>query len=96
MAHLLKWILVPASLVFGSSPTPAHDWYPTVCCSDKDCRALIEENGETVTEATPGWQLWDGRTIEHNFAGLSPDGQFHLCEAPSRRIICFFAPPRGS
>jgi hypothetical protein len=96
MAHRLKWLLALALLVPGSSTALAHAWYPTSCCSDKDCRVLIEENGETVTEVAAGWKLWDGRTIERGLAKLSPDRQFHLCETPGKRIICFFAPLGGS
>jgi hypothetical protein len=96
MASPLNGLLVSASLVLGSSTAPAHDWYPTSCCSDRDCRAPIEENGETVTEVVPGWKLWDGRIIERSRARLSPDRRFHLCETPGHRVICFFAPPGGS
>ena len=74
----------------------AHDWYPVSCCSDKDCRALIEESGETVRESAEGWTLWDGRTIARGIAKLSPDRRFHVCESPAKTILCFFAPPGGS
>jgi hypothetical protein len=75
----------------------AHDWYPVWCCSDRDCRALIEERGETVLETPEGWQLWDGRLIERGGAKPSPDRQFHLCEeSTTHAIICFFAPLGGS
>ncbi|SCZ14566.1 hypothetical protein SAMN02927923_04563 [Microvirga guangxiensis] len=83
-------------LLLGSSTALAHDWYPASCCSDKDCRALAEESGETVAETRDGWQLWDGRGIARGIARLSPDQHFHLCESPARKIICFFAPPGGS
>ena len=88
--------LVLVSLVFASSIALAHSWYPTSCCSDRDCRALIEEDGETVTEFAQGWQLWDGRTIARRLVKLSPDRRFHLCETRSKTILCFFAPPGAS
>jgi hypothetical protein len=96
MLRRLEWPLALASLVPGSSTAVAHSWYPTSCCSDRDCRALIEENGETVTEIAQGWELWDGRTIARRVVKLSPDRHFHLCETRSKRIICFFAPPGAS
>jgi hypothetical protein len=75
----------------------AHDWYPSWCCSDRDCRPLVEEKGETVLETPDGWRLWDGRLIERGGARQSPDRQFHICEEPTTKaIICFFAPVGGS
>jgi hypothetical protein len=85
------------ALLFASAPSVrAHDWYPVNCCSERDCRPLIEANGETVLESSQGWQLWDGRIVSRGSAKMSPDRQFHLCETLSHRIICFFAPPGGS
>ena len=96
MRRSLGWPLAFISIVLGSSAALAHSWYPVSCCSERDCRALIEEIGETVTEFAGGWKLWDGRTIARQIVKLSPDRQFHLCETPSHRILCFFAPPGGS
>ena len=42
--------------LFGSIPSIPHDWYPLDCCSNKDCRALVEINGETVLEVPEGWR----------------------------------------
>ena len=96
MLRCLEWPLALLSLVLSSSTVLAHSWYPTSCCSDRDCRALVEEIGETVTEFADGWKLWDGRTIARGIVRLSPDRQFHLCETRSHRILCFFAPPGAS
>ena len=82
--------------LFGSVPSIAHDWYPLDCCSNKDCRALVEIKGETVLEGPEGWRLWDGRIVSRDRAKLSPDGKFHLCETLSKSILCFFAPPGSS
>jgi hypothetical protein len=71
----------------------AHDWYPAACCSEKDCRPLVEAKGESVLESAKGWELWDGRTVPRDTAKLSPDGHFHLCESTAKTILCFFAPP---
>jgi hypothetical protein len=98
MTRCLQWsrVLALTALVLGAPAALAHDWYPRACCSDRDCHALVEENGETVTETAEGWKLWDGRIIRRGLAQLSPDQRFHLCETPAKRIICFFAPPGGS
>ena len=89
-------VLGAAAALFGSATATAHDWYPPSCCSDKDCRALVEVGGESVTETAEGWQLWDGRTVRRGFARPSPDGKFHLCETGAKAILCFFAPPGSS
>jgi len=75
----------------------AHSWYPAWCCSDHDCRELVEAKGEIVAETREGWKLWDGRLIARPYAKPSPDGKFHICEEPTTKaIICFFAPPGAS
>lgn len=83
-------------LLTGSVAT-AHEWYPSWCCSDRDCRALSEERGETALEAPDGWHLWDGRVVSRRYGKPSPDTHFHLCEEPTTKaIICFFVPPGSS
>lgn len=97
MARLLRPAVTCATLlVLGSSASTAHDWYPTSCCSEKDCRPLTEAKGESVLESVEGWKLWDGRTIPRRKARVSPDGKFHLCENSAKHILCFFAPPGAS
>jgi hypothetical protein len=96
MRRSLAWPLAVIPMILSSSAPLAHSWYPVSCCSERDCRALIEEIGETVTEFAGGWKLWDGRTIARRTVKLSPDRQFHLCETPAHYILCFFAPPGGS
>lgn len=86
-----------AIVVFGTGPAGAHSWYPAWCCSERDCRELVEAKGETVLETPAGWQLWDGRIVHRKEAKPSPDNHFHLCEEQmTRAIICFFVPPGGS
>jgi hypothetical protein len=81
---------------FGSPAALAHDWHPLSCCSAKDCRPSADAMGESVLASLAGWELWDGRVITRNTAKVSPDGKFHLCEIPSRKILCFFSPPGAS
>jgi hypothetical protein len=91
-------IMVLALTLIGvpSLPSAAHDWYPTACCSEQDCRALVEAMGETVLDGAGRFELWDGRTVDRERARPSPDGRFHLCETTAGRILCFFAPPGAS
>ena len=94
-----RWHVVALCSVVGllsSASAKAHSWYPLSCCSEKDCRALIEAEGEIVSETAEGWRLWDGRLVKRGTAKPSPDGKFHLCEARSRSILCFFVPPGSS
>ena len=91
-----RTILVVAGWLL-SAPALAHSWYPTWCCDDHDSRELIEARGETVTETEDGWRLWDGRLVGRDYAKMSPDAKFHICEEPkTRAIICFFAPQGAS
>lgn len=97
MARQRIFALVSTVILFlNGSQAMAHSWYPFECCSDRDCRELAEEKGETVSETPDGWQLWDGRIIARGIARPSPDKKFHLCETESKTIICFFAPPGAS
>ncbi len=91
----LFWMLVPCAALYAlsSSVSVAHSWYPITCCSERDCRPLTDAKGESVLESPEGWELWDGRAIPRREAKASPDGKFHLCENPAKRILCFFAPP---
>ncbi|MBF9235168.1 hypothetical protein [Microvirga alba] len=89
-------IVSTVTFFLSASLAMAHSWYPAECCSDRDCRELAEDKGETVDETPDGWQLWDGRVIERGIAKLSPDKKFHLCETESKTILCFFVPPGAS
>jgi hypothetical protein len=89
--------MIAAAASLLSAPAVSHSWYPAWCCSDKDCRELVEGNGETVSEIPEGWRLWDGRLVPRKNAKLSPDAKFHICEEKATKaIICFFAPPGAS
>jgi hypothetical protein len=93
----ILWNLLLLPCLQLPSAGHAHDWYPAWCCNDKDCRALSDEKGETVSEAPDGWHLWDGRIARRGYAKPSPDTKFHLCEeATTRAIICFFVPQGSS
>ncbi len=80
-------------LAVSATASLAHDWYPISCCSEKDCRPLMEAKGESVLESMAGFELWDGRTVARQSAKVSPDGKFHLCENRAKQVLCFFAPP---
>jgi hypothetical protein len=91
-------VMILTAVIWALSlcPAIAHDWYPASCCSDHDCRELVEDKGEVVSETPKGWLLWDGRLVSRGTAKLSPNGKFHLCETATKSIICFYAPPGAS
>lgn len=96
MASVKALAIAAMACVLGGA-SYAHDWYPTWCCDEHDCRELIEARGETVTETAEGWRLWDGRLIGREHSKMSPDAKFHLCEeVTTKAIICFFAPQGAS
>jgi hypothetical protein len=97
MAPCKATSILLAACLAGVPEAVAHDWYPAWCCNERDCRELIEDIGETVSETPQGWLLWDGRIVSRKSAKPSPDHRFHLCEElTTKAIICFFVPPGAS
>lgn len=86
----------------------AHDWYPALCCSGKDCHPTGAAEGAREPAAqwtAEGWRLHDGKTFKHKDVQQSPDGLFHVCRRngdPLGEVIhvdgkpCVFAPGLGS
>lgn len=86
----------------------AHDWYPPLCCSGRDCHPTGAADGAREPAAqwtSEGWLLHDGKLIKHKDARVSPDGLLHVCRRngdPRGEIIevdgkpCVFAPGLGS
>lgn len=66
----------------------AHEWYPSGCCSDKDCYFVEEAR---ITD--------DGTyyILDHKFKFLksakkySPDGRYHVCIS-GQNPKCIFVP----
>jgi hypothetical protein len=89
-------VLTACGAVFLCLPASvgAHSWYPSDCCSDRDCAphdsADIEEKPEGFTIKSTG------EFVERSKAKVAPDDQFHVCRyQTSQIIICFFQPNRG-
>lgn len=101
--------LVPTALIAAMMATAAgaHDWYPSICCSGKDCAPIDEK---FITEKVDGYHVnlpagshpmlkkqSYSAVIPYSSAKDSQDGMAHIClayEGTSR--FCFFMPPRGS
>ena len=88
-----KWI---ALLLLATTPALAHSWYPSDCCSDKDCEIIHEDH---VQLGATGYILPSGEIVSYGEERTSPDGQYHWCHNP--RLItaggkrCFWAPKGG-
>lgn len=81
---------------FFAARVAAHDWYPTECCSGRDCFKLSEEQ---VREDDTGWTIVpSGQHIAKGKERQSRDGYYHMCSfdsRPSSPAICFFVPGFG-
>ena len=86
-----RWIAGLLALIV--TPALSHSWYPSECCSERDCRELQPAE---YRETPAGYVLWDGRVIPYGSTRPSPDGKPHLCERLiDKRVLCFFAPQGG-
>jgi hypothetical protein len=81
--------------VFGCAQRlKAHSWYPSECCSDRDCAPVL---ANTIREAPEGFYvLPQGDFVERGKEKYSPDGEYHVCRYPSGGLICLFVPAKGS
>lgn len=78
-----------------SHKAPTGWFYPTNCCSNKDCREI-----SSVTEKPDGYHVPNGEIIGYLDKKIkdSPDGMYHWCTAlglDTGETICLFVPPRG-
>lgn len=111
IASALFWLAfaaVCAGFVLVAHRAQAHDWYPALCCSGRDCHptGAVEGAREPAARFTPrGWVLHDGKVIPHDRVRQSPDGALHVCRRngdPKGDVIevdgkpCVFAPGLGS
>lgn len=95
-------------LLLAAAPARAHDWYPPLCCSGRDCHPTGAAEGAREPAAT--WdgdtlRLHDGKTYARRTLRVSPDGLLHVCRRdgdPRGEVIvvdgqpCIFAPGLGS
>lgn len=82
----------------------AHSWYPTECCSDKDCAPVaeseIKDGGSTF--------IYKGIHFPKRDAKVSPDDKYHVCyrnglqctwtgcTSGPPKILCMWRPYRGA
>lgn len=95
-------------LLLVAAPARAHDWYPPLCCSGRDCAPTGAAEGAREPAATwtpEGLRLHDGKLFAPKILRVSPDGLLHVCRRngdPRGDVItvdgrpCIFAPGLGS
>lgn len=105
---LARAALIVLLLAAACAPARAHEWYPPLCCSGRDCHPTGAAEGarEPAATWTPGgWRLHDGKMFRHDRVRQSPDGLLHVCRRngdPKGDVIevdgkpCIFAPGLGS
>lgn len=81
--------MIKAAAVVVALISPVHSWYPSKCCSGKDCSAIDESRVEVMSN---GSYLIDGRwSVAASQAQVSPDDEYHACITGSS-ITCFWVP----
>lgn len=86
-----------------SCAAESHEWYPSWCCSDRDCAPIPEQlvrevSGGFLVTIPPGAHPMWGRekpkplSVQIPYRGMkmSPDNQWHICISSTGEVICFF------
>ena len=69
------------SLAFG------HEWYPTYCCSEQDCKQVLCSYIEPLSNGT--YKFLD---LIFKTATPSPDNACHVCINATNEPKCLFIP----
>ncbi|MDO9415848.1 hypothetical protein [Pararhizobium sp.] len=87
-----------ALVLLRSQPALAHSFYDMLCCSDKDCTPIADDE---VKITKNGWFIRrTGETIPYypnSRLRHSPDGRFHRCTisgdfSPTGHTLCLYVP----
>jgi hypothetical protein len=96
------WLVFPASLALVlmvlalliATRARAHSWYPSDCCSDRDCSpagdGVVQEKADGLHVRGFGVLPYTDPRIR-----ISRDLDEHVCTAPGR-LICVFVRPKGN
>jgi len=82
---MLRFALVIALSANGAYAS-GHEWYPSACCSDKDCRPVPCEEIST----THDYYWWHGLGFPRNASSPSTDGGCHVCVSVGGTPRCLF------
>ncbi len=84
---MIRFALAIALSANGAyAPALGHEWYPSACCSDKDCHPVACEE---IT-STPDYYRWHGLMFPKNASLPSKDGGCHVCHTGSTPRCLFF------
>jgi len=83
MTRLL--IAIAAVLLLGGH-VAAHEWYPRLCCDERDCAPLAD--GDVVTTAQGYFIRSLGVTVPYAEANTSPQGEQHGAEIKIGPAVC--------
>lgn len=81
---MFKYILI---FLLSTSSVLAHSWYPTECCSDKDCKPIP---CESIGEDAKGNLTYNGFTFTKDKEHPSKDSSCHVCIFNGNAPICIF------
>ena len=89
------WVAVWFIALMTAPKARAHSWYPSHCCSERDCAPL---EASRVWALNNGGYVIDGKFhVAADKALDSPDGTYHACFAFNGTMLnCFFAPRRSA
>lgn len=96
----MRSLLLALGLAACGTAAPAHSWYDSVCCNNRDCVPSSEEyltftkEGITVT-LHPGDHPLVKKSVTRHFPWAqvrpSQDADVHIC-ALSQSILCVYVP----
>jgi hypothetical protein len=67
----------------------AHSWYPSDCCSDRDCHPV---SADAVHQMQDGYEA-EGIFYPESLVKPSRDARYHACSIPETgKALCFFVP----
>jgi hypothetical protein len=84
---MLRFALAIALSANGAyAPAQSHEWYPSACCSDRDCHPV---NCEEIS-TTPGYYRWHNLMFPRDASYPSQDGGCHVCVSVGGTPRCLF------
>lgn len=77
--YLIIFLSMLFVVVVGATRmAPAHEWYPSACCSGQDCKAVPQEDLEEQADGT--WvHLPTGTVFTKDTVHPSQDNKWHVC-----------------
>lgn len=93
-AGVIAFLCVFSLTIYGAL---AHSWYPTRCCSDRDCKPVNAEDVEDRGDSYFFKKL--NVSFPKDKAEVGKDEDFHICilsVESGLTVLCVFKPYSGS